>query len=102
MQPATSTVNGVTRHRIQTSDDSEEVELFPGGGDPPGLLRVEKPPSFQYTGLPVPDRSALQKFEDRFLRRGKRQIGVFESLYNIGASSCRFTSLEFRLKRGGR
>ncbi|KAF9452155.1 hypothetical protein P691DRAFT_661586 [Macrolepiota fuliginosa MF-IS2] len=35
----------------------------------------------------MPDSVGLARFRDRFLRKGKRRIGVFESLYNIATSS---------------
>lgn len=83
-----STVDGVTRHRIRTSDWSEDE--FEQGG--PSRQRAEKPEAQREQPLPhhipgMPDSVGLKRFADRFLRRGKRQIGVLESLYNIATSS---------------
>jgi len=52
----------------------------------------EKPPELS-NPLPdhtpgMPDRAGLKRFANRFLRKGKRKIGIFESLYNIASSSC--------------
>jgi Ca2+:H+ antiporter len=38
--------------------------------------------------IPPLTTQGLVRFADRFLRRGKRHIGVRESLYNIATSSC--------------
>lgn len=80
-------MDGVARHRIGESDRSDH-ELERGGG--PSQIS-EKPRGLQEP-LPnhisgMPDRAGLQRFANRFLRRGKRKIGVFESLYNIATSS---------------
>lgn len=70
--------NGVPRQRVRTAASDEEQ-----GG--PHHTRYEKLPNH----IPgMPDRAGLARFRDRFLRRGKRQIGVVESFKNIATSSC--------------
>ncbi|KAJ3574528.1 hypothetical protein NP233_g1710 [Leucocoprinus birnbaumii] len=91
MQPSITTPDGVTRHRIRTSDWSED-ELERNGSS---SRHPEKPhnPTRLEEGLPphhipgVPDRVGIKRFVDRFLRKGKKQIGIGESLYNIATSS---------------
>lgn len=71
--------NGVPRQR--TRMPSSDVEQ----GSPRHTQGYgEKPP--HYT-LGVSDHGGLARFRDRFLRKGKRQIGVVESFKNIVTSS---------------
>lgn len=78
--------NGGPRQRMRSSgSQSSDLEH----GVPQHSAHGEKPPHH----IPgMPDRVGLKRFKDRFLRRGKRQIGVFESFYNIATSSCRCRS----------
>jgi len=69
--------NGVPRQRIRTpSSDVEQGDLHHTNG------YDEKRPHHK----PVV-RAGLARFRDRFLRKGKRQIGVVESFKNIVTSS---------------
>jgi len=78
-------MDGVARYRVGRSEDRLER-----CGSPSRIS--EKPPGLSNT-LPhhtpgMPDRVGLKRFADRFLRKGKRKIGICESLYNIATSSC--------------
>lgn len=83
----TFTVDGITPHRIRTSDWSEnELEQ---SDDPPRMTErfqgLRESPAPHVPG--ISERVELQRFPDRFLKRGKRQIGVSESLYNLATLS---------------
>jgi len=78
-------MDGVARHRVGRSEDRLERCGSPSriSEKPSGLSDT---PPHHTPGMP--DRVGLKRFADRFLRKGKRKIGICESLYNIATSSC--------------
>lgn len=81
--------HGLPRQRTRGSTSSEGADLERGGSRY-NAGYAEKLPHH----IPgMPDRAGLKRFKDRFLRRGKRQIGVLESFYNIATSSCTYLPL---------
>lgn len=88
----------VARQRTFTGhQDDEEAAITNGHRDEPSLDRMtlnserEKrhQDTVQYHSL-IPNEEGLSRFWDRFTRKGKKSIGVVQSLRAIAFSSCMF------------
>lgn len=76
--------NGNTRQRMR---GNSRREFDPENG------AHEKP------HIPGLEARGFTTFTDRFLRRGKRQVGIVESFYNIATSSCGYQISEAGAKK---